>query len=423
MTDSTPTRFTSEALKDRAALLLAAVPLCLALVACGGEAPSGESESVPAAVDQASAAGSEAPSDVPAGAETPEPLSDEASNIARDDYLGGGYEGVLRAGTNDVPQRTPGTLRLASYNVLNLFDDKDDPALQGSQDDLHSRGDELRAKPAPQLEAVAAAIRAIDADVIGFQEIESEQALLWFRDNHLADLGYEHHVSVDVEHGRGIEQSVLSRFPIVEHQVWPRKPLGVSHPTDPAVMQRSERDKAGQEIVFRRSPLFAMIEVPATGSDPMTAEQPEPYRLGLLVIHHKSGRQNDYWRNAEANVVVQIASEKLAERPEMNLAILGDFNATPDKVSVTTYADQLGMIDTLADRNPGDPAYLTHASGRVIDFILVNENLNAEIVPDSAFVYATPLRPREMDWRETPPPTGYAADHMPVVIDIHIGDR
>lgn len=380
------------------------------LTACGE--PSGSSKAAPQATATNHGASPERTS----------PAGDTAPRVPLGEYRGGGYTGELRAGTQEVPTRTPGALRLATYNVLNLFDEEDDPGLAGDVDDMHRRQDRLRAKPAPQLQAVADAIRAIDADVIGFQEIESEQALLWFRDTYLADMGYEHYASEDVEHARGIEQSVLSRFPIVEQETWPRRPLGVHHPSDPALMQRSEQEKAGQEIVFRRSPLFVAIEVP-TDADPQNVESAEPYRLGLLVIHHKSGWQNDYWRLAEANVVAQLAQQKLGDHPGMNLAILGDFNATPDAMSVTTYADQLGMIDTLADRTPGDNAFVTHASGRVIDFILVNENLNAEVVPRSAFVYATPLRLDGMDWRTTPPPDGYASDHMPVSIDIYIGDR
>jgi endonuclease/exonuclease/phosphatase family metal-dependent hydrolase len=415
----------------RALRLLAASSLACALIACGGadadDASAGDAgagaTTGPAAdaadgSDDGSGAGG-----VPDDIETPSSMEGDDGAAEEGVYLGGGYEGVLRAGVTEVPERAPGTLRLATYNVLNLFDDEDDPELTGDNDDMHDRWDGLRAKPEPQLQAVADAIRAIDADVIGLQEIESEQALLWFRDSYLADMGYTHHISKDVEHSRGIEQAVLSRFPIVEYETWPRKPLGARHPSDPSLLQRGERDKAGQEIVFRRSPLFTMIEVPAASDDPATAESTEPYRLGLLVIHHKSGRQNDYWRQAEANVVVQLARQKLDDHPEMNLAILGDFNAQPDEVSVTTYADQIGMIDTLADRLAGDTSFITHASGRAIDFILVNENLNAEVVPGSAFVFATPLRPEEYDWRSTPPPTGYASDHMPVVVDIHIGDR
>jgi len=70
-----------------------------------------------------------------------------------------------RIGQLDAPERTPGTLRLATYNALNLFDDHDNPALTGRNDDADDT------KPASEKQALADAIRAIDADVIAMQEI------------------------------------------------------------------------------------------------------------------------------------------------------------------------------------------------------------------------------------------------------------
>ncbi len=381
------------------------------LAAAGLAGCSNESES------QQAAEAARAAAEVAAEREAVEfPASAQAADAGNDEWEP--YEGVFRAGVREVPPKPDNAVRLTSYNVLNLFDEQDDPALSGDADDMHDRWDNLRAKPAGQLQAVADAIRAIDVDVIGLQEIESEQALLWFRDNYLADMGYEHVLSEDVQHARGIEQSVLSRFPIVEHRTWPREPLGANHPEDPALMQSREREKAGQEIVFRRSPLFALVEIPAgaRGND-------QPYELGLFVVHHKSGRVNDYWRDAEAARIRELIAEMQTQHPDRNIALLGDFNATPGAASVRSYSEQLGFIDTLADRSVGDTASLTHASGRAIDFIFVNPAMERELVPGSAFVYATPLRPREFDWRTTPTPIGYAADHMPVTMDLVPVDR
>ncbi len=57
-------------------------------------------------------------------------------------------EGAGGAGRYGLPEplaRRPGTIRLVSYNVLNLFDQVDDPDLTGPNDDMklalsHERG-------------------------------------------------------------------------------------------------------------------------------------------------------------------------------------------------------------------------------------------------------------------------------------------
>lgn len=43
----------------------------------------------------------------------------------QDDARGPGH----RYGLETAPERTPGAIRIASYNILNYFDDVDDPAL------------------------------------------------------------------------------------------------------------------------------------------------------------------------------------------------------------------------------------------------------------------------------------------------------
>lgn len=320
--------------------------------------------------------------------------------------------GVFRAGSRDVPARTEGTIRLASYNVLNLFDDVDDPTEEGFVDDFHNSRNNLRGKPEPQLQAVADAIRAIDADIIGLQEIESLKALTNFRDNYLSDMGYDYIVSLDMGHARGIEQSIISRFPVVGEQVWPNMALEGMHPAN---LEGRDADLAGTPMLFRRGPLKATVQVPGEGG--------QTYDLTLFVVHHKSGRSFQYWRDAEANAVINLVNQELAANPDANIAVLGDFNATPGSSSLNLYTEEAGMVDVKKADDLVGTASITHASNRTIDFILINQNMNKERVEGTAFVYATHLRPRDMNWRDTPTPPGYAADHMPLTVDVFIGDR
>lgn len=319
------------------------------------------------------------------------------------------------AGMENAPDRPENVIRLASYNVLNLFDDVDDPSLEGDVDDCHSRDKTVRAKPEEQSAAAGAALRAMDADIVGFQEIESYDALIKFREAHLQGMGYTHAASLDVGNSRGIEQGVLSRFPIKEVRVWPHMRLGGEHPQ---LWNGRPNRYAGDPLMWRRSPICVTIEVPAGARG-----NEEAYELTVFVVHHKSGRGNDYWREGETAKVVEIIEQMEADDPDRNIAVVGDFNATIEAESLQTYirADIRDVFDSRSTLTAD--AKVTHESGRRIDFILTNTNLAAELVTESPFVLSTPLRERGADWRTTPPPAGYASDHLPLAVDIVPVDR
>ncbi len=314
-------------------------------------------------------------------------------------------DSFIRFGIPTPPAKPKNAIRLATYNALNLFDTIDDPALFGRNEAIDD------AKPVPHLKALAATIRALDPDILALQEIESNAALTDFRDTYLADLGYTYIASIDAGDNRGIEQAVLSRFPITDIKNWPQRNLEGIHPDK---WGNAENYNAGQPIRFHRSPLRVVVEVPAQASGDVSTE---PYTLTLYVVHAKSGRPGSYWRIAEAKGLLQILEQDLADNPAQNTAIIGDFNAdlTADSLKAFTAA---GYTDALADNlEPGD-LFMTHESGRRIDYILINTNLADEIIPHSGFVLGTPALPKGLSWRDPYRPDGYASDHYPVAIDI-----
>ncbi len=310
-------------------------------------------------------------------------------------------QGLIRHGRKDPIPRPAGALRIATYNIENLFDSEqasDEP----DRTPTPRKPDEHRA-------SLAAAIKAIDADILALQEIASKDVLLKFRDDHLKDLGYTYVSSLDAGDGRGIEQSVLSRYPLSNEANWPNTTLEAKHPDK--LGRRANRD-AGKPITMARSPLRVTATIPSKDAGG------RPYELTLFVLHHKSGPFHSYQREAEAAQVLSWAKDFQTQNPAANILIVGDFNAKPDEKSVQTYLTS-GFIDAfgdLPDRN--DPTWLTHVSGRAIDLILLNQNAAGELIKESRFVLGTMQRPEGVDWRSTAPPAGYASDHYPVVIDL-----
>ena len=314
-----------------------------------------------------------------------------------------------RFGSEYSLPKKKGVVRLASYNMLNLFDHDDDPALSGKQDDLPMATSDDRCK------AMAKAIAELDADILCLQEIESEQALRWYRDTYLKDLGYEHIGTLDAGYYRGVEQSVLSRFPIKAMKNW----------TDEDISDMDAMKKGGQDAgwsactddqgkEFQRSPLMVDISIPGRkGKD--------PYVLAVVVVHHKASRDFNCQRESEALQIVDLLSQRMKQEPELNAVVLGDFNATPFAKSVKVYTDA-GFESAYSYRwktegNTRD-LFRTHESNRAIDFIMLHPNTSKEAVPGTFQVVGTLNPGKNYNWRTDEPPAGYAADHYPLSVDL-----
>lgn len=285
------------------------------------------------------------------------------------------------------------TIRVATYNVLNLFDQDDDPALSGEFDDLPMATTDGRCR------SLAEVIRRVDADVLALQEVESEAALRWFRDTYLADMGYDHMVSLDVGYYRGVENAVLSRYPLSNAEAEPNIPL------QDVVRRGGGWAKAGEgdeSIVFQRTPL----RVDVTG--------PDGYELTLFVVHHKSGRHK-FRRESEALKLVELVDRVEAQTPGRNIIILGDFNAAPWDRSMDVYKEA-GFIDVGADPRVERP--VTHESDRIIDCILVNSDAHRELQPGTVRVHESKSPPKDYDWRTDPRPDDCPSDHRAVSVDL-----
>ena len=312
-----------------------------------------------------------------------------------------------RYGCTEAPRRTPGALRIGSYNVLNYFDEVDDPELSGEWDDKDL------ASSTNQLKALAKSIRDLDADVLALQEVESREALIRFRDTYLQGMGYDHVASLDAGYYRGVEQSVLSRVPITSVTNWP----GLSTADVQRVGPGFQPVPAKPVTEFQRSPLLVEL---ATD---------DGYEFTLLVVHLKAGNKSHaYRREAEGLKLVELLEDLQRGDPDRNIAVLGDFNAKHSYKSMRVLTES-GLVDTMHCRatessDEDTPLWVTHESGRVLDYILLNPSMYGEFVPRSGFVLGTmyPGDSSHYNWRTDDPPVGHASDHYPVAIEIMPAD-
>lgn len=342
-----------------------------------------------------------APTPAPTTSAPANPATQPAAEAPKPPHM----QGVIRHGRPDPIAKAPGAIRLATYNIENLFD-KELPA--------DETGSGTPPKPAAHRQAVAEAIKKVDADILAVQEIESKETLTKFRDEYLKGLGYDHVASIDAGDGRGIEQSVLSRFPLEGAEVWLHADLGAVQPDK---IGNKPNKNAGKPMAWKRSPLKVTVKVPADRAGG------SPKDLTLFVVHHKSGALFSFEREAEGAKAAALASDFVKSNPDHLVAIVGDFNARPREKSVQAYLSA-GFTDAMGDLIPAtgnEPAaWVSHVSGRTIDHILLSPAAKAAVVPETRFVLGTIQRPEGVDWRRTEPPEGYGSDHYPVVVDLRL---
>lgn len=242
-------------------------------------------------------------------------------------------------------------LKVATYNVRNMFDRKDDP----------HKADPRKAKPASELEALAAGILRSGPDVLALQEVENREVLDQFADQRL-DGAYPYRALVEGNDIRGIDVAVLSKFPIEGV---------VSHREDRFPLSRGAR-----ETSFRRDLLRVDLDLGEKS-------------LSLYALHLKSkigGKRADVQRLAEARQVERIVQREMG--PDRPFLVLGDCNDTPDSPTLAALTE--GLQDAMSGRAPAQRAtYSTTRPKEEFDYILYSGPLKVhgarvERAPESA---------------------------------------
>lgn len=281
-----------------------------------------------------------------------------------------GYDaGASDAALGDGPDAvTP--LRVATWNVHDLFDSIDDPEM-----DMVLSPSEATAK----LAAVGRVVRAIDADVVVLEEVEKIEVLDALATGPLAGMGYEQRGLFEGNDPRGIDVAYLSRVPI---------DFARTHAGD-----RFASADGTMTYAFSRD----VLEI---------APHPPSGRVLVLGAHLRSqlgGADGDAHRLAEALQIRRIVDDRIAAGAA-RIMVVGDLNDVPGSPSLDALVGD-GVLVDLTDRVPLADRWTYVYSGeqRVYDHALANMTVA------DATTGVTILHGPEVD---------STSDHQPVIVDL-----
>jgi endonuclease/exonuclease/phosphatase family metal-dependent hydrolase len=256
--------------------------------------------------------------------------------------------------------RPAAAVRVATWNVHDLFDEVDRLAPPGEEDPVPTAA-EVEAK----LDALAAVLHRIDADVVVLQEVENVAIL-----GRLAvRAGYPEARLVEGPDPRGIDVAALSRLPVEGY---------VSH--------LGETDAAGRPLWPRDC---VELHVRAAGRV-----------VAVVASHLSSALSDDGTRRAEqAARLREIADGVRTARPGALVLAGGDLNDAPASAPLAPLLRDGAWLDLA----PAGAA--SFAGGARLDYLLVARG-DAGDVLDAAIVGG--------------PDVARASDHRPVVLDLRV---
>lgn len=250
------------------------------------------------------------------------------------------------------------SLRVATYNLRNFFDDQ-------------------RAESDPQAKAdwVSQAIGALEADVVALQEIGSESAMRRVVAA-LTDRGLEYEETVfGTPDERGIRCGLISRLPIMRSRVVSRDAL------DFPVFVDGDPSPFGARIPLKRGLVVVICDAGAVGQVAFVvahfkSRRPVPIRRrdGESIpagVTTAAGRvrdqvRSDTWRLAEALLVRETVDEVLEQLGSGNVMVLGDLNDVPNSPVLRAIAGRGGthaLIDLVEARVGAGAISILHAGG------------------------------------------------------------
>jgi endonuclease/exonuclease/phosphatase family metal-dependent hydrolase len=272
----------------------------------------------------------------------------------------------------DAPRARSGALRIATWNVHDLFDAVDRTAPPGDQD-LVPTAEEVDAK----LRVVGRVLAGIDADVLVLEEVESADLLQRVAAGPLGGRGYEAFLREGYD-PRGIDVGVLSRVPFE---------VGPTHLDD--------RAPDGRRL-WSRDVLEIHLD-------------PDASRLVVLGAHLVSRLDpgEDGRRLLQAARLSEIARTLAAGERGPGVLVVGDLNDVPGSAALAPLLERTGCID-LGARLPASSAWTWSGGG-------AHERIDYAVLCGGRAVDV--IRTAVVDG----PDVDAASDHRPVVVDVWLG--
>lgn len=238
------------------------------------------------------------------------------------------------------------TVTFGTYNVKNLFDNKDQDPKLGTV-----------AKPEKELRFLAEQLRKGNADVVALQEVENLPVLKKFLKDYMPG-EYSEVVLVEGNDRRGIDVAVISKYPIK---------TVVTHKDN-----EFPTAKGDEMMTFNRDLLRVDVEV--KGSE-----------WSVYTTHLKSklgGPVSDNERVGEAREIRRILEEEMKPFPQRNFVVMGDLNDTPESDTIQTLLNgDEPLINNLehADEN-NNKTFPAKRPKEQIDYVLFPEHLEDNLV-------------------------------------------
>lgn len=289
-------------------------------------------------------------------------------------------------------------VRVASYNVKNLF----------MKRDIDS-GSRTRPKSERSLAALAESIERMDADIISFQELSSQETLekdlLSRRD--LAEK-YPHIAWTEGNDKRGIRVGIISKFPFTNE---------VSH--------------ADSEVPYVDGSGSGKFSRDLLRVDVNTDDDPEA-DLTVYTTHFKSRRpadpgqvNSDLRRLSEGTATRNIVESEMREFPNRMFVVTGDMNdgtmdppvqailngSGPD---AEQWVDSLDHLEPAAANTwPANPNHKRFPPDQ-LDHIIYPEKFDDKVTRHA------PVRYNQSIDSDTRWVSSAASDHLPIMVDIDV---
>jgi endonuclease/exonuclease/phosphatase family metal-dependent hydrolase len=269
------------------------------------------------------------------------------------------------------PLASPATIRVATWNVKDFFDARDDPR----------KDDEVfpEAQVARKVEQIAAVLREIDADVVLLQEVENLELL-----RRLAAAAAPLRYGAWLLEGadpRGIDVALLARARMLRYDGHLKDLDSNGRPLWSRDLVEAHLESGGRHVV-------------------------------VLGSHLKSKRisRSDDRRREQAERMRAVADEVRSRWPSAVVVVGGDLNDDPDSWSLAPLLEDGTWVD-LGERLDGNSAWTWSSGGRGrnrarLDYLVVPEAQHESV--RSVSVWSSPA-------------VMQASDHRPVVAVIQLG--